>query len=250
MSAPTVAGRPLTYDRYGWGEVIVGTREQLLKLGIGVGERYPGDRGAKKTQANVADPRGLDVDLAPNGDGLFIARIRYKDAPPRPDESGPVEAFCPGVTRQAISCYSDKYEGTAEALVACGLVGPGQFPGLPGMRKTCVTLSPEGEMTTTSEEAQCENRRTGSKQIKRGPAGRYRVFVKISEDEEKRRWDHLIQAERAWSRALESIPRPVSLLVLDLLSRQGGRCEEVVPTAATNVVSLSAWREARKVARE
>ncbi|CQR41713.1 MAG: hypothetical protein PHO55_07445 [Thiomonas arsenitoxydans] len=241
----------LEYKQHLRGDSITGTREQLLDLGIGVGQRYPGEPGAAKWITHVNDPRGFDVRLVRHEDlsGRFTASVYFPGWPQEPSECGPVEPYSDGVTRQAHYSWGDAYVGSQEALVAAGLVAPDQFPGMPGRLKTCVTIYPSGEVPTSRMGAHSDLARLpGAKSVERFSRGRYRVLVKVPEEVCKTRNEAHQRAKTRWIDAVLAMPRPAPLFDLDLLSRQRGRCVAFSPprdTSSGNVVSLAAWRARR-----
>jgi hypothetical protein len=235
----------LEYKLRPCGDFIRGTREQLLDLGIGIGQRYPGDPGANKWIVHVQDPRGFDVELERSRIGYFFASVFFPGWPQEPSSCGPAEPFSEGTTRQAFHLSFDAYVGAQDALIAADLVEPDQFPGLPGRLKTCVTIYPSGEVPTSrmggySRQADLP----GAKRVERLPRGLYRVIVRLPQDEYERRVEAFQKAKELWLNALRALPRPAPLFDLDLLSRQRGRCVAFSPPPG-NVISLAAWRERR-----
>ena len=241
----------LEYRQHLRGDSITGTREQLLDLGIGVGQRYPGEPGAAKWITHVNDPRGFDVRLVRHADlsGRFTASVYFPGWPQEPSECGPVEPFSEGVTRQSFYLYADAFVGSQGALVAAGVAAPDQFPGMPGRLKTRVTVFPSGEIPDTRMGcSKREARLPGAKRIERLPNGLYRVIVRLPQDEEERRLEARNRDRELWFSAVRAMPRPAPLFDLDLLSRQRGRCVAFSPpldTPSGNVVSLAAWRARR-----
>lgn len=73
------------------------------------------------------------------------------------------EDFSPGVRKNEI-WWGDRYEGTAVALSNAGLIRPDQLPGQPGMRKTTVTILPDG---TLPKGPKTVSKEPGAKQIMR-----------------------------------------------------------------------------------
>lgn len=130
-----------------WGELIYGSKEQLQAFGIGNGKVFPGEPGGPVRSMTVLDPRGLrtEIDFKTKGDlKVYCARINYDKRVTTNDFGGKSwSSWAPGVQRRE-SVHSDEYVGSADALVASGLLERGQFPGLPGMRKVRVSIGPDG----------------------------------------------------------------------------------------------------------
>lgn len=101
-----------------------------------------------------------------------------------------------GVSKRTDAVSFDQYEGTAEALVAAGVVAPGKFPGMAGMPKTVLFLNPAGipwpgkpNVRKTGEyEAE------GARRIHRKTPGTFVVCVRVSDAEAKAR-----KASMVWS---------------------------------------------------
>lgn len=246
MSLHESATPELDYKQYLWGDYVRGARSQLVALGIGVGQPYPGDRGAKKWSTRVHDPRGFDVELHREYDGTFSAHVHFPGWPDMPARHGTPAEFCPGVTRRAGGFVHDEFVGTRESLIAAGLVEPGQFPGDPGMRNSRVIIYPSGEvpggfMAATEPQAKAP----GAKRIKRQSARLYRVDVNVSMEESERRFSAYRQAEDEWRETVRKLPRPAPLLALPELTRQFGRPAEFVPDRSATVVRLADWRASR-----
>ncbi|MBV2185674.1 MAG: Arm DNA-binding domain-containing protein [Rhizobium sp.] len=150
--------------------------------------------------------------------------------------------FAPDVELRETS-HNDVYTGTADGLVAAGIVPAGYFPGYPGMPKTIVALAADGSLTTRDK--------TGA------PGGRYveqkrrlTYTVTVYPPEEIR--EERIQEDRlrcdAWRRRMNALPRPAPLI--DLPGLPGFRSApkiKLVPEYRIdgNVIHLaprSAWR--------
>lgn len=246
MHAQESTTLPLVYAQHPWGDLIEGTKAQLQGLGIGAGATFPGEDGANKWEMRTKDPRGYSVKVRLDG-GRFSAWLYFPNWPERPSDIGPeVESF-PGVTRQEFYAHSDLYVGTAQALVAAGLVKPDQFPGMPGMFKSRVTVYSDGTVSTcTSGVDRRRRHEPGARSIQRDKGGLYSVIVHVPQEIEDERRKARRAAEAAWMEAVAAMDRPARLLDLDVLSRQRGRVVDFAPTRSAQVVSLSAWRESRR----
>lgn len=238
---------PLVYAQYPWGDRIEGTKAELQGLGIGVGLAFPGEDGANKIEMITRDPRGYRVKVCLADRDRLTATLTFPNWPESPSRIGPeVEAF-PGVTRQEFYAYGDRYIGTAQALVAAGLVKADQFPGMPGMFKTRVTVYSDGSISTCTNSSDWSRRREpGARSIQRDKRGLYSVIIHVPQEVKDERREAHGQAEAAWIAAVARMDRPARLLDLDILSRQRGRVVDFAPTRSAQVVSLSAWRESRR----
>jgi|SRR5450830_1021960 len=96
--------------------------------------------------------------------------------------------YAPGVTLRENSA-SDIYFGTADALIAAGLVGPNQFPGLPNMRKTVVTIYADGGVANGAPTAHDRRaKEPGAKRIKRESKSAFSVRVALTKAISDIRW--------------------------------------------------------------
>ena len=217
MARPTlesrnmVVARPLEYNRMPWGDLIYGTKYQLRNIGIGVDTQFPGEAGNSKRRVTVKDPRGFRCQIE-NCDhleeGVFSATIRFPGRePPQPE----YEAFAPGV-RRLENIWSDDYVGTAEDLVAAGLIELTQLPGQPGMRKAVVTILPDGSVPTGS--AKTKNRGIndpGAKRIMRASKTTYLVSVLVESHERARRHEASAQNRCDWEERMCAMSQPPRL---------------------------------------
>jgi hypothetical protein len=96
-------------------------------------------------------------------------------------------AYAPGVTlRQIID--ADFYVGTADALVAAGVMDAHMFPGQPGMRKTVVTIFADGSLPTGAPTANnSRSSEPGAKRIQRDSKTKFNVRVNVTESISKQR---------------------------------------------------------------
>ncbi|GAB2912198.1 hypothetical protein GCM10027278_36070 [Paralcaligenes ginsengisoli] len=197
------------YSECLWGDLIVGTKEQLQALSLGVGLAFPGEPGGPKRTLNVRDPRGYKAEISNlyhEDDDLFTVHLYFPNWPKSPEPEWK-PAFA-GV-KKCEHTWGDEYTGSAEALVAAGLVPVGHFPGQPGMRKTRVTILPDGTLpsgppTTNPRLAKFP----GARKIARASVSLYRVQIHGPEDECSRRWMASMAAKEEWRRKVRALPRP------------------------------------------
>lgn len=115
--------------------------------------------------------------------------------------------FAPGVDLRC--SWSDEYTGTADALVAAGIVPAGCFPGWPGMAKAVVNLRPDGTVERVIE--------PGGRRVTRKSKGQrttYMVEVSLPWEvkEPRRLAEDRHRAE--WERRMDALPRPTPLIDL------------------------------------
>ncbi|UCV22045.1 hypothetical protein [Ferribacterium limneticum] len=193
------------YNELVWGDLIHGTKHLLQKIGIGIGMAFPGEEGGPKRTLNVIDPRGFRCRIRKSwhsGPDIFCASIQF----PGREKSfgvGDWEYFSPGIQRKEMF-WTDDFMGTAEALVAAGLVPAGYFPGFPGMRKTRVTILPNGSLPQGSE----KNHGAGTKLIERCAGKKYRLSVTIPDELGEQRLALSWRADEVWEAKMKSLPRP------------------------------------------
>lgn len=209
---------PFEYHQLLWGEVIYGSKQQLQTLGIAPDTLFPGEPGQNRRKLECLDPRGLQCSICQKspGENYYICSIYYPDREPCPAPLPP-ELFAPGVLRSMDVYWFDEYVGDADSLVAAGLVGPGLFPGFPGMRKTCVTLLPDGTPLGGAPTANppAAAKAPGARYVTKAGRKAYRVCVRLTAEEWQTRYDakHRREAEHtAW---LQSLPRPRPLVAPD-----------------------------------
>lgn len=204
----------MTYTQCDWGDSIHGTKEQLQSLGLGVGVAFPGEPGGPKRVLNVVDPAGCQVKIALSY-GTFWASRTFHDWPKNPARTPPRSLYARGVDLVA-ECYTDEYEGTAEALVAAGLVREDQLPGRPGMRKMRVTIYADGSVADGPPTANhsCVQE-SCARTIERSTKTKFKVVVRIAKDEHERRQTVFDIAESEWRQHLRKLRRPPPLCSMD-----------------------------------
>lgn len=196
------------YKQCPWGDLICGTKEQLQNIGIGPAMAFPGETNGPKRVLRVTDPRGFIARVMASHSNLFSVSIDFHG---RERPQWHISDFAQGVRKEEI-VWGDIYTGTAESLIAAGLVRRDQLPGQPGMRKTIVTILPDGSLPKGAPTANCrEAREPGAKIIKKKSKTAYEVFVIVPEQEQGRRHDKYLQAEREWKARMMSLPRPAPL---------------------------------------
>lgn len=223
----SILGPHFKYEYTPWGETISGSKEALQRLGIAVGMAFPGEPGAPKRCVKTLDPRGFPVRILKTylGEGYYACiNLPGRERP----EDAPEKAFAPGVVVHE-RYHSTAYTGTADALVAAGLVLPGQFPGQPRMRKVTVTIFADG--TLPSGAPTIRHRRAdepGAKRVQRASKTTYQVRVNVPEDESERRREAYFAAQDKYEAKMRALPRPTPL------------------SLAGNIVNLQAARAARQ----
>ncbi|MBO1114664.1 hypothetical protein [Bordetella petrii] len=212
MKADQDSSLDAEYRQYDWGDCIDGTKEQLQAFGIGVGLTFPGEPEGPKRVLRARDPRGYLVVIKNcyTQEGRFTAHIYFPNWPKRPSPAW--EPAFLGVEKRE-GFWADEYRGHDDALSAAGLICAHQFPGRPGMRKTCVTILPNGQVLDTHPQSSqpTEAKATGAKCIFRGSGKMFHVWIYISAEENDRRralWD---AAETKWRYEVQSLLRPARL---------------------------------------
>lgn len=92
----------------------------------------------------------------------------------------------PGVKLLKKNCFGNLYSGSAEALIAAGLLTLEQLPGQPGNGSSMTSFFPDGTRVPQGSNYACK--RPGYKQVRRaGKKGSFLVLVRQSEEEHERR---------------------------------------------------------------
>lgn len=174
---------------YEWWE---GTKEQLQREDIGVGMAFPGEPGGPK-ELYCKCPLGFDVRVylpdSSYAPGKAAARIYTAQSWYVPHVQGPKQfsQYAPGVLLEVWTLSGwrgrDSYYGSAEALIAAGLVPSlAFFPGQPGMNKMHATYRKDWTAATNSP-----RNVFGAAIHKRGKGNQFCLELAVSEAEEKRR---------------------------------------------------------------
>lgn len=213
----------IKYEYTPWGETISGSKEALQRLGIAVGMAFPGEPGAPKRCVKTLDPRGFPARIIKSYLGEDYSACIDLPGRERPKDA-PEIAFASGVVVQERYHFS-AYTGTADALVAAGLVLPGQFPGQPGMRKVIVTIFADG--TLPSGAPTIRHRRAdepGAKRVQRASKTTYQVRINVPEDESERRREAYFVAQDKYEAKMRALQRPTPLsLAGNIVNLQGAR---------------------------
>lgn len=198
------------YKQYDWGDFIEGTKSQIQDYGLGIDLPWPGEPGATACRMKIKDHRGFDVELAAVPNGGYVASIRFPGWPERPKPLIDDAPF-PGVRRHRC-WWGDEYRGTADALVEAGLVDRDRLPGMPGMRKTCVTILPDGSLPQGSRYANHPDaRRAGSRLIYKRSTTMFELHIRVDYEEGERRRIAIKEAEDQWTRQVRALDRPAPL---------------------------------------
>lgn len=200
-----------------WGELIYGTKAQLQALGIGIDAEFP---VTDRRRVKVTDPRGFatDIQFSPYmGEGIYSASIQFPDRERTDYKWMP---YAPGV-RMRDAFWFTEYVGSADSLVAAGIVQADKLPGQPGMGKVQVTLSNDGTRRTSQDRHL--KRQPGDMTIIRVSKSQFKVQIIIPHEEGELRRKADRRREDAWEREMAVLPRPEPLRPLAaevVLSRQ------------------------------
>ncbi len=113
----------------------------------------------------------------------MMEQLRAPDATaPYPAPKRKSVEFAAGVWKHTDGGDYEEYEGAPAALVAAGVVAPGQFPGLPGMPKTIVALNAAGVPWPGKRTGRktAEYEAEGSRTIRRKSATTFVVLVRVA----------------------------------------------------------------------
>jgi hypothetical protein len=215
------------YSQLLWGDLIYGTKNQLQSIGIAVDMLFPGEPGGAKRTLNVLDPRGFRTRIEKayrKQETIYSASIPFPGRE-RGRDVDQWEDFAAGVRKNSVYSLFDEYIGTADALVAAGLVRGDKFPGMPGMRKVRVTILPDGSVQMGATSNCSEARNSGAKLIEAATKNTYRVRVIIPKDEEQSRDDARKRSELAWETRMRALPRPAPLIAY----HRSDRVSEMTP---------------------
>lgn len=202
-----------TFFEYGeqvWGDIIYGTKDALQAIGVGIGLAFPGEASGPKRELKTTDPRGFKCKITDGGyrgAGVYCASIAFPDRE-EPESLGGWQHFAAGVQRKA-HIRVDEFVGTADDLVSAGLVPQGHFPGCPGMRKTTVTILPNGNIPNGAPTTKHpDSRKPGAKSITRTSGQKYSVMLNIDDELRELRWQATREARDEWEQKINSLPRP------------------------------------------
>lgn len=190
-------------------DYIKGTKEQIQRIGVAVGMAFPGEPDGPKRQLKTTDHRGFAVSIREWYDeGVYAAWIHFPNREGYPDSCW--TDFAPGV-RSRKAPWGDEYEGSAMALVNAGLVQFDQLPGQPGMRKTTVTIYPDGTLPSGPKSV---SREPGAKRITRASKNAYNLHVYIDTEEREQREAERQRVLWEWEARMRNLPRPAPLVDL------------------------------------
>lgn len=202
------------YNQQLWGDLIYGTKEQIQRIGLAVGMAFPGDPDGPKKRLKTTDHRGFPVEIEESsyyGDGIYSASISFPGRREPPYDHW--IDFAPGVKKNN-GYLCDEFVGTATALNNAGLARLDQLPGQPGMRKTRVTIFPDGTIPAGASAMFSKAKKPGAKSIERASRTTYMVNVFVPLDEAQRRHDEYQRKKNEWEDRVQAMPRPASLISL------------------------------------
>lgn len=203
-----IAPEGVEYKLLPWGDLIYGTKPQLMALGIAPGMQFPGEPGGPKRRLLVEDPRGFKARIEKSLDGRYLVSIPF---PGRSRPGWKWRPYAEGVERLHL-WHSDCYRGTADALVAAGLVKREFLPGQPGMRKRTVRIRPDGTPVGESSRRTSDVRSVaGSVRIERTSSARLDVSITVDDDTAERRHKAMQDQDLEWERRMNRLNRPSPL---------------------------------------
>ncbi len=198
----------LEYHQLIWGDLIHGTKEQLMRLRIGRNIQFP---ESYRKRVKCLDPRGFPTEISVcsyKPKGIFSASISF----PGRSASLHDEAWKPyalGVER-CQHPYCDEYRGSADSLVAAGLANDEFFPGQPGMGKVQVTLNADGTRRTCNNSS--KKTHPGDRIIKKISSKKYLVRIVNDKDVCEYRAKESLKRDEEWRKKMNSLPRPKPLM--------------------------------------
>lgn len=209
--AEAATSRPFEHRRWDWGETFSGTKAQLQCVGIGVGLAFPGEPGGAKRAMTVSHSSGLRVQIE-RRDDQYVGWMPYRDK--RRIEAfrrrSRTEVFAAGVRLYKAPWGWDVYTGAASALIAAGLVVEAELPGQPGRGIRSVSFWPCGEQPKRGCPTPA-HRMPGYRTVTLVGKDRYRVEIRISEEEEAKR-DRQRDLDRTEDARADAVARSEYLL--------------------------------------
>jgi len=195
--------KPFKHMKYDWGELWCGTKQQLQAAGFALDAVFPGEEGGPVRRMTVRDVSGRKVEIrkefrSEGPDYYYEASRHYLDdaAALKAWRLSLTTTYAPGVACYSGNVRSDEFKGTAQSLVAAGLIENGQLPGQPGRGKMMVTYDAQGAQAGTTVGIKPF---VGYKSIKRVGANRYVIEVQLLDEAESLRRKHrtdLLYADR------------------------------------------------------
>lgn len=199
----------IEYTECDWGDLIVGTKDQLQALGLGVSLAFPGEPGGPKRDLKALDQRGYSARITKRDhrDGRYTVYLHFPNWPERPEAA--LEPFSLGVTRRE-RLWFDEYEGAAADLANANLVRLEHLPGMPGRGKSHSTIYADGTAAVGPWNKAFLQRahETGARWVTKVSTSRYRVGVRVAAEEEERRRAASASAESQWLIEIRALPRP------------------------------------------
>jgi hypothetical protein len=208
-----VAGAPLTYWQFAWGDCINGTKEQLQALGLAIGRAFPGELGGpgKRATLKTLDRHGYSIEITrgpPDAD-LFTASRRFPNWP-EPPCLEVKQPFAPGVFCRPCPWW-DEYFGTGPDLVAAGILSPEHVAALAASGRRRLAVYGDGTLQSGPIASSSRSREPGARRIQQTTGDTLAVQVMLSREEHEKRAEAAKRAERDWEAKVSSLQRPSRL---------------------------------------
>jgi hypothetical protein len=219
-----VAGAPLTYNQYPWGDLITGTKQQLQALGLAVGRAFPGELGGggPLSKLKTQDRYGCTVVInkaVHSGCELYDARRTFPAWPENPTLRTVTETIGRGVQRRRAPWWDD-YVGTPSDLIALGLISPEHVSKRSELAKKTLTVYADGSIETNRVPSKYKLK-GGARKIRETTGGKLVVQIYIPDEEGRARFKADCEARDQWERMVRTLPRPPRLTPLhDRASKQ------------------------------
>jgi hypothetical protein len=227
-----VAGAPLVYWQFTWGDCIIGTKQQLQALGLAVGRAYPGELGGagKGSRMRTLDRYGYKVEIKrdrrPSCEQMFTAHRYFPNWPERPYDNVK-RPFAPGVRRRMCPWW-DEYFGTGSDLVAAGVLSAEHVSALAASGRKSLTVYADGTLQTGPIACSSRRKEPGCRRIQQTARGTLEVRVMISYEEHETRAQADKKAERDWEAKVSRLQRPPRLTPVSdrvLIQRRAAEAE-------------------------
>lgn len=187
------------HSEYEWGELWEGTKTQMQAVGIGIGVKFPGEPGGPKRSVKTTNHRGDEITIAKevsDEEGIYRAQMSYRKSNSweRSSLLGP-EQFAPGVVVIRDTCGYDEYKGSADALVAAGVIDRNKLPGMPGRGTTMTSFNRDGSARAVGSSSgdHCMVARRNGKD-------RFSVTIYLGDEERERRKPTAEVVDARWVR--------------------------------------------------
>jgi hypothetical protein len=208
-----VAGAPLVYWQFTWGDCIKGTKEQLQALGLAIGRAFPGEPGGPGNGATLKtlDHHGYRVEIRRESAGmeLFAANRHFPNWPERPSDNVK-RPFAPGVRRR-MRPWWDEYFGMGPDLVAAGVLSAEHVSALAASGRKRLTVYADGTLQTGPIGSSSRRKEPGCRRIQKTTRDTLEVQVMISYEEHETRAQADKKAERDWEAKVSRLQRPMPL---------------------------------------